>query len=65
MPAKIFMNVQNPNHQIMRQSVAPAPAPKTRTVNVAALKTRIPISLKTPMVDRIFNAKPGCGGCGK
>ena len=61
MPAKIFMNVQNPNHQIMRE-VAP---PKTRAVNVAALKTRIPISLKTPMVDRIFNAKPGCGGCGK
>lgn len=55
------MNVQNPNHQIMRE-VAP---PKTRAVNVAALKTRIPISLKTPMVDRIFNAKPGCGGCGK
>ena len=61
MPAKIFMNVQNPNNQIMRESVAP----KTRAVNVAALKSKIPISLKTPMVDRIFSAKPGCGGCGK
>jgi hypothetical protein len=61
MPAKMFMNVQNPNNQIMRETAAP----KTRAVNVAALKTRIPISLKTPMVDRIFSAKPGCGGCGK
>jgi hypothetical protein len=59
MPAKMFMNVQNPNNQIMRET-----APKTRTVN-AALKTKISISLKTPMVDRIFSAKPGCGGCGK
>ncbi len=57
----MFMNVQNPNNQIMRETAAP----KTRAVNVAALKTRIPISLKTPMVDRIFSAKPGCGGCGK
>jgi hypothetical protein len=22
-------------------------------------------SLKTPMIDRIHNIKPGCGGCGK
>ncbi len=22
-------------------------------------------SLKTPMIDRIHNVKPGCGGCGK
>jgi len=22
-------------------------------------------TLKTPMIDRIHNLKPGCGGCGK
>ena len=37
----------------------------TQQSNIGALPKKAPSSLKSPMVSRIFNVKPGCGSCGK
>ncbi len=34
--------------------------------NLAKQQTKkAPTSLKAPMIDRIFNVRPGCGSCGR
>lgn len=58
MPARMTMNLANPNTQL-RQTMASysasmAPQPVTR-----------PVSLNAPMIDRVHKAKSGCGACGK
>lgn len=66
MPATIKMNINNLNNgrqinQIYNQ----------RQVNIAALSS-IPsvtnknfATINSGMIGRIYNAKPGCGSCGK
>jgi hypothetical protein len=54
MPAKIKMTLFNGN---LNASYVQAP-PAVKAVN-------IPSSLKSSMLSRIHNVKPGCGGCGR
>lgn len=60
MPARMTMNLANPNTQLTQTmsaysaSMAPAPKPAAR-----------PVALNAPMIDRVHRAKPGCGACGK
>jgi hypothetical protein len=60
MPARMTMNLANPNTQLRQNmaaytaSIAPAPLSKAR-----------PVALNAPMIDRVHKAKPGCGSCGK
>jgi hypothetical protein len=57
MPAKIKMNLFNGN--MSASYIASVQAqPVVKAVN-------IPSSLKSSMLSRIHNVKPGCGGCGR
>jgi hypothetical protein len=60
MPARITMNLVNPNTQLrwMLQNNA-ASVPTNHVVN------NRPSSLNAPMIDRVHKAKPGCSACGK
>ena len=40
-----------------RHSAPAAPAPSSAVVR--------PMSLKGPMIERVYRAKPGCSACGK
>ncbi len=53
----IRMNVQTPNIQGFLN------VPTTQPLVKPSVKP--PSSLKAPMVQRIFNVRPGCGSCGK
>jgi len=54
MPAKMKMTLLNGN---LNASYVQSP-PAVKTAN-------IPSSLKSSMISRIQNLKPGCGGCGR
>jgi hypothetical protein len=60
MPARMTMNLANPNTQLRQNmaayaaSIAPSPLSKAR-----------PVALNAPMIDRVHKAKPGCSACGK
>jgi len=57
MPAKIKMTLFNGNMSASYiASVQSQPAVKA---------VNIPSSLKSSMLSRIHNVKPGCGGCGR
>jgi len=57
MPAKMFMNITNQNHGIRF-------VPNTKSVNALSKPSGVS-SLKGPIIGRVHNVKPGCGGCGK
>jgi hypothetical protein len=60
MPQKITMNLQqshNHNSDALRY---------VETFNkIQALQSAKNTSLKTPMIGRIHNIRPGCGSCGR
>jgi len=58
MTQKIMMNLQNPNSSAqylasLSQMQTTLPQPLKNT------------SLKTPMIGRVHNVRPGCGSCGR
>ncbi len=57
MPAKIKMTLFNGNMSAAYIASAQS-QPVVKAVN-------IPSSLKSSMISRIHNVKPGCGGCGR
>jgi hypothetical protein len=59
MPARIGMNLANPNVQF-RQNMAAYAA----SISVKPQATRI-VGLNSPMIDRVHKTKPGCSACGK
>jgi hypothetical protein len=58
MPARITMNLANPNTQLRQNMAAYAAAPKPVVNNR-------PSALNAPMIDRVHKAKAGCSACGK
>jgi len=58
MPAKMFMSITNQNHGSIR--FVP-----NNTKSVNTLSKPGTSSLKGPIIGRVHNVKPGCGGCGK
>jgi hypothetical protein len=57
MPAKIKMNLFNGN--MSASYIASVQSQQ------AVKAVNIPSSLKSSMISRIHNVKPGCGGCGR
>jgi hypothetical protein len=57
MPAKLKMTLFNGN--MSASYIASAQAQQ------AVKPVNIPSSLKSSMISRIHNVKPGCGGCGR
>ena len=68
--------IPNYNNNLVIREISPAKAPIT--INKAPMPTTIPInntvkpkiitraiSLRSPMIDRVHKAKPGCSACGK
>jgi len=60
MPAKLNMQIISGNQipPMARQSMNGAPLGGAPVV-------RPPSSLKSPIITRIHNMQPGCGGCGR
>ena len=59
MPARITMNLANPNVQFRQNMAAYA-----SSISVKSQPTRI-VGLNSPMIDRVHKTKPGCSACGK
>ena len=57
MPPRMSMFIQNTN--LPRIPVQQLPASQVRPVSLKSM------AFKSPMIDRIANAKPSCGACGK
>jgi hypothetical protein len=60
MPQKITMSLDN-NNSSMQYLASLNHLQKT----ASAAKPVKNVSLKTPMIGRIHNVRPGCGSCGK
>ena len=61
MPQKLFMQInQNSSQDQMKYLEA-----YNQTQRVNALNAAKHTTLKTPMIGRIHNVRPGCGSCGK
>jgi hypothetical protein len=58
MPLKIQMRLSNGNP-------TPSQIANFNSKNVLPTPLSIPTSLKSSMISRIHNVKPGCGGCGR
>jgi hypothetical protein len=58
---KINMVISNNNNSL------PSHIRQMRAINDAnlALAVKAPTSLSAPIISRIHNVKPGCGGCGR
>ncbi len=57
----MFMNISNNNNASI-----PIPRLYPNVSNLAATPvSAAPTSLNAPIISRIFNAKPGCGSCGR
>ena len=56
---KINMNINGLNYHSTQHKVM-----NLKQINEKSLP-KVPSSLNSPMVSRIFNVKPGCGSCGK
>jgi hypothetical protein len=58
---KINMVISNNNNSI------PSQVRQMRAINDAniAVAKKAPTSLTSPIISRIHNVKPGCGGCGR
>lgn len=59
MPARMTMNLANPNTQL-RQNMAAYMAPSATPLSKAR-----PVALNAPMIERVHKAKSGCSACGK
>ena len=62
MPASIKMSLSNGNPTIAQLAIL------SYTANLASVPksaAQINAPLSAPMVKRIHNVKPGCGGCGR
>jgi hypothetical protein len=60
MPARMIMNLANPN-TLMRQNMSAYSA----SIASAPLTKARPVALNAPMIDRVHKARPGCSACGK
>ena len=58
MPASIKMSLSNGNHTNAQLAIL------SYTANLASVP-KLNAPLTAPMVKRIHNVKPGCGGCGR
>lgn len=58
MPVKIYMNLNSNFSPSLAQSKTVA------TANLGAIP-KLNNSLKSPIIARIHNIKPGCGSCGR
>ena len=60
MPQRLFMTISNSNNSpaIVAQQVAAQNAALNPTKQKSS-------ALHAPMIERIHNARPGCGSCGK
>ena len=61
MPQKITMNLHNNHHEESMKYLSAY----QQIQKVEALKSAKNSSLKTPMIGRIHNIRPGCGSCGR
>ena len=57
MPARIRMNLVNPNDQFRQNMASYAPVSVAQTPRLVALNAS--------MIDRVHKARPGCSACGK
>ena len=65
MPSVVKMSLLNLNGQPSTRPVGALNQSNIAQVPSGVLKAAPPASLNSPMVNRIFNAKPGCGSCGR
>jgi hypothetical protein len=61
MPTKLFMNLQTNNSNDVSKYLAAY----NQIQSINALNAAKHTSLKTPMIGRIHNIRPGCGSCGR
>ena len=70
MPARIFMNIENPqvisarqqatyNYYLQQQNI------QKKQQQLTLNKNGYKIDLASPMIGRVYTAKPGCSSCGK
>jgi hypothetical protein len=55
----IRMNIDKPTSFNIHPTIQPLVNPVIKPT------IKPPVSLKAPMIDRVFNVRPGCGSCGK
>ena len=56
------MDLSNPNNRFVRMS---APILQSSSGHPFQPAAKMPTGLNSPMIDRVYKARPGCSACGK